>query len=489
MEEVARLSAGQLLEAYRARIVSPVEVIDALAARIDELNPVLGAFTTLCLERARAEAALAEASYRRGEVGGKLTGVPIGVKDLYDSAAVRTTYGSQMFADHVPGADAAAVRRAREAGAILIGKTQTHEFAWGITSVNALMGTSRNPWNLQRISGGSSGGSAVALAAQLVPLALGSDTGGSIRVPSCFCGTVGLKPTHGRITAAGLFPLAPSLDHPGTMARTPADAALLMQAVAGLDSADPATAGSPRAEPPPDAGEGLAGMRVGLCPDLHPVRLAPDIQDAFEAAVSAAEMLGAQLVETRLPEADRAYETFGVIQRAEALFTHTRAGLFPARRDEYGEDVRARLELATTVTLPDYLAASAERERLRAGFHRVFREVDLLLTPVSAGSPSLIGQERVSHHGEEIEFRQLVMSYTVPQDLAGLPACTVRAGFDELGIPTAIQFTGPPWSEPRVLGAAQALFEGTDEVQARWPQAQIAAEAPQFTAGTRRPRR
>ena len=465
MEELALLSARQLLEAYRERGVSPVEVVDALAARIGERDSQLGAFTTLCLERAREEAALAETSYRRGGPAGALAGVPIAVKDLFDTAAVRTTYGSPMFSDHVPREDAAAVARAREAGAILIGKTQTHEFAWGITSVNRLMGTSRNPWDPERVSGGSSGGSAVALAAHLVPLALGSDTGGSIRVPSAFCGTVGLKPSYGRISTAGIFPLARSLDHPGPMARSPADVQLLFDALTGDGRVS--TAASPA--------DGLSGARIGLCPDLHRVPLAADIQCAFDAATVAAKGLGASLIEVALPEAHCAYETFGVIQLAEALLTHVQAGLFPARQAEYGEDVRARLQLARDVTLADYLAAAAAREQLRAGFQRVFQQVDLLITPVAAGSPAPIGADRVSHLGEEIEFRELVMSYTVPQDLTGLPACAVRAGFDRLGLPTAVQLTGPPWSERRILAAAQALFDATPQLQARWPPAPLSS--------------
>ena len=262
MEEIFALSAGQLLEAYRARALSPVEVVDALAQRIERLDPALGAFTTLCLERTRDEAVAAEAAYRSGASVRPLEGVPFGVKDLFDTAGVRTTYGSPMFSDHVPEQDAETVRRVRAAGAILIGKTQTHEFAWGITSVNELMGTSHNPWATDRISGGSSGGSAVALAAGLVPLALGSDTGGSIRVPSSFCGTVGLKPTYGRVSLDGIFPLASSLDHPGPMTRNPADAALLFGVLV-----DEAPAAAPR--------DGLRGVRVGLCPDMHLTPLSP----------------------------------------------------------------------------------------------------------------------------------------------------------------------------------------------------------------------
>ena len=169
-----------------------------------------------------------------------------------------------------------------------------------------------------------------------------------------------------------------------------------------------------------------------------------------------------------MPETASVYETFGVVQRCEALSSHLKAGLFPARREEYGDDVRGRLELAETMTLADYLAGIAQRERLRAGFNRAFSEVDLLLTPVSAGSPTMIGEEQVEHLGRRIEFRELVMGYTVPQDLTGLPSCTVRSGFDALGIPVAVQFTGPAWSEWNVLSAAHALHDATPDVQAPW---------------------
>jgi aspartyl-tRNA(Asn)/glutamyl-tRNA(Gln) amidotransferase subunit A len=476
VEEIAALSALELLDAYSQRALSPVEVLEVLAARIEQLDPSLGAFTTLCLDRARMEAAGAEAEYARGEAAGALTGLPLGVKDLFDTEGVRTTYGSPMFAGHVPAADAEAVRRARAAGAILVGKTQTHEFAWGITSVNKLMGTSRNPWAPDRISGGSSGGSAVALATGMVPLAMGSDTGGSIRVPSSFCGTVGCKPSYGRIDSSGLFPLAPSLDHPGTMARTPADAALLFGVIA--DRPPHGGAVGPGMAQLRGVRADLRGVRLGLCEDLHLVPLAPEVQDAFDAAVDAAASHGAQLVEVALPEAAGAYAAFGQVQRCEALRSHTRAGLFPARRDEYGSDVLARLELATTTTLDDYLEGTIHREKLRAGFQRVFDQVDLLITPVTAGPPAPIGQERVMHLGDEIEFRELVMSYTTPQDLVGLPACAVRAGFDSLGVPTAIQLTGPAFSEQRVLAAAQALFEATAEVQNRWPDPAPTTTAP-----------
>lgn len=469
MTAISELSCRELLLGYRTGKFSPVDAVEACARRIEQARP-LGAFTTVCLERAIEEARSVERAYFNHEERRPLAGVPFAVKDLFDSADVRTTYGSPMFRDNKPHRDATAVRRARDAGAILVGKTSTHEFAWGITSVNPAMGTSRNPWAPSRVSGGSSGGSAVALASRQVPLALGSDTGGSIRVPSAFCGTVGLKPTYGRVSLAGAWPLAHSLDHPGPMAREPGDVALLLAAIAGFDPSDAASENRAVDALDGEGARGVEGIRIGICEDLHLVELDSDVRRAFTSATDTLKGLGAQLVEVKFPPAASVYSTFSVIQRSEALFTHRRAGLWPARRDEYGADVRARLELATHGGLDDYLAASADRERIRAAFARLFEETDLLLTPVAPGPPIEIGSESLVHLGKSIDFREYVMSFTVPQDLAGVPACAVRAGFDRLGIPIGMQFTGPPWGEARVLSAAQVFFQATTGLQARWPE-------------------
>jgi aspartyl-tRNA(Asn)/glutamyl-tRNA(Gln) amidotransferase subunit A len=455
------LSAAELLDGYRSGELSPLEVVEASLARIGALDADLGAVPTLCAERAREEAAECERAYRDGRPQGSLAGVPFVVKDLFDSADVPTAYGSPMFAGHTPSTDAAVVRNVRAAGAIMLGKSQTHEFAWGITSVNTLMGTSHNPWDPTRISGGSSGGSAVALAADYVPIAIGSDTGGSIRVPSGYCGTVGFKPSYGRLSTEGVWPLARSLDHPGSMARTPEDAALLLNVMEGAAA---------RAVP---LGE-LSGRTVAVCPDLQLVPLAPDVQAAFDDAVRTVDALGARVEELPLPDAAAIFPAFGVIQRAEALRTHTEAGLYPSRADEYGPDVRGRLELAEQVTLHDYLEATATRERARAAMAALFDGVDVLLTPVTACSPPPIGHDRLMHAGQESEFRDLVMPYTVPHDLLGLPACAVRAGFDELGIPVGVQFSGRRWGDLDVLAAARAFVDATPELQARWPEPTLA---------------
>ena len=454
--------------AFGARRVSPVEVVDAISARIDAIDSAVGGFTALSLERARDEARGAEAAWSRGEPRA-LEGIPFGVKDLFDTEAVRTAYGSPMFDSHVPTRDAEAVRRARAAGAVLVGKTQTHEFAWGITSVNERMGTARNPWARDRVSGGSSGGSAVVLAAGEVPLALGSDTGGSIRVPASFCGVVGLKPTYGRISAAGAWPLARSLDHPGPMARTPVDVALLLEAIAGVTPLIPLRATLRSATFAASCTAAWRGSSSGSARTSTSFRSRPTSRRCSTRRWPHSRRRVRASRRYRCRRAELSYPAFGVIQRAEALDTHRRAGLYPARRDEYGADVLGRLDAAAAVTLEDYLAAAADRERVRSGFARLFRSCDVLLTPVSAAAPLPIGDETVLHDGVELSFRDLVMSYTTPQDLVGLPACAVRAGFDALGIPVGVQFTGPPWSEALVLRAAQGLFEATDDVQGRRP--------------------
>ena len=440
------MSARELLAGYAARTLSPVEVLADLVARIEA--DTTGAFWTLCAERAGEEAGAAAAAWGRGAAR-PLEGVPFAAKDIFDSAGVRTTYGSAMFAGHVPGRDAEAVRRVRDAGAILVGKTATHEFAWGFSTINDAIGTCRNPHDPERVPGGSSGGSGAALAAGLVPLALGTDTGGSIRVPSAFCGVAGLKPTWGRVSLDGVWPLAPSLDHAGPMARTPADLELLLEALTG-GAAKPERDGSAAAGT--GAGDSLAGLLVGVCPDLHGVPLEPDVAAAHAATAEALAGVGARVVEIVFPEAERIVPALRTIQLAEALHTHRAAGLYPARREAYGADVGGRLDMATEVTLDDLLEATLAREAVRAAFARAFGEVDVLLTPVSAVAPPTIADERARP-----ALREAVLAYTAPQDLVGLPACAVPAGTDPLGLPIGMQLTAAPGGEARVLRVAAAL--------------------------------
>jgi aspartyl-tRNA(Asn)/glutamyl-tRNA(Gln) amidotransferase subunit A len=286
--DVAYLTAAELLERFARRDLSPVEVVRALVERIAALDPGLRAITTLDADGALESARAAERRHAEGRPRA-LDGVPVLVKDIFDTASVRTTYGSAMFAEHRPATDAAAVERLHAAGAVVLGKSTTHEFAWGITSASEAFGPVRNPWSPDRVPGGSSGGSGAALAAGFAPLALGSDTAGSIRIPAAFCGVVGLKPTYAAVDERGVFPLAPSLDHVGPMARTAQDAALLLGALTGEP---PAAATSDR----------LDGLRVGVCPDLDQVALGPDAERARADAARALEDLGATVAEVRAPD-------------------------------------------------------------------------------------------------------------------------------------------------------------------------------------------
>jgi aspartyl-tRNA(Asn)/glutamyl-tRNA(Gln) amidotransferase subunit A len=433
--DVSTLTAHALLDAYRDRSLSPVEVVDALAGRIADLDASLGAFQALCIDRAREEARRAEAAWRRGEPSAPLCGIPLAVKDIFDSAGVETACGAAMLAGRVPEADAEAVRRARAAGAILIGKTTTHPFAWGLT----MDGRTRNPYELARTPGGSSGGSAVALAAGMAPLALGSDTGGSIRLPAAYCGLVGIKPTFGRVPLAGCWPLCPTLDHAGPMARTVADCELLLAAICDWT---------------PDA-VALDGLAVGVPDDLG-VPLAREVDGAIRAATEALAEAGARVEAVALPDWRRFDDAFGSIFLAEAYATHVRSGLWPDRRSEYAPSVARRVERAEGVALPEYLEASAEREALRVEMDALFERVDLLLTPVSAAPAPHAADERFEHAGRQVALRDVVIPLTCPQNLLGLPACAVPGGTDRNGVPVGVQLTGPRGCEARVFAAARA---------------------------------
>jgi aspartyl-tRNA(Asn)/glutamyl-tRNA(Gln) amidotransferase subunit A len=468
VDDLVTLSASDLLAGYAARRLSPVEVVDAHAARIEEVEPQLRAFVTLTLDEAREEARRSERAWATADARA-LEGVPFAAKDLFDTAGVRATYGSRMFVDHVPRADAEAVRLTREAGAILLGKTSTHEFAWGVTSYNAAFESGRNPWDLGRVTGGSSGGSGAALAAHLATLALGSDTGGSIRIPAAFCGVTGLKPTFARVGAAGVFPLAPSLDTVGPLARTPDDVALLLSVLA-REQVTPSVPERP--------------LRVAVSADLVPLRPTPGIDAALASARAVLAGLGCELVDEPFPEAADVLPAFLPIQGAEALAVHGAAGLWPERRSGYGDDVRGRLEAAEAVTLDAYREATLAREGIRAGFVRMFRRSDVLLTPVSALPPVHWGSDAAAHLGRPILFREAVLPFTTPQNLAGLPSCVVRAGFDEFGLPVGVQLTTRAGHEELLLGLARRFHAATPDVQRRRPQLPGSQRASAETAST-----
>ena len=455
--ELWQLSVTELTDAYKHGKVSPLEVIEMSLRRIERLDPAIGGFREVFHERAINEARERSDELARGEWAGPLHGVPVAIKELFDVEGAVGCYGSTILLDRIAPSDAAAVARWREAGAIVIGVTRSHEFGWGITTQHAELGSTLNPWNTDRVPGGSSGGSAAALAVGMVALALGSDTGGSIRIPACFCGIAGIKPTYGRVAKRGAVSLAPSLDHPGPLARTVPDLAIGLAAMAGFDASDPSTL--PIQPPSQSVTPSLAGVRVGLVADLHPRALREDHQARFDAATEAMSDAGARLIDLSFPGAEEIRPTFATIQMAEAHHVHSSVmGIFPRRASEYGADVRGRLEMSADITLADYLSALEAKRALRHRFARLFDEVDVMMTPITAGGPSTTSEPDVSFDGTgEAPFRDVVMDYTVAQDLFGLPVCAVPNGLDGDGLPLGLQLTGPTLSENAVMDAAAGI--------------------------------
>ncbi|MBZ7924806.1 amidase [Ensifer adhaerens] len=445
------LTIASILANFRSGTMSPVEVLENSVARIDSLNSRINALTALCIERARQEAKASEKRYRRGDAL-PLDGIPFVAKDLLDTANVETTYGSVLYRGHVPREDAEAVGRLRNAGAILVGKSATHEFGWGLTTTSALHGPTRNPWDLTRVPGGSSGGSAAALAVDLVPLALGSDTGGSIRIPSAFCGTAGIKPTRNRVPMEGAFALASSLDHVGPMARTAEDLSLAMAVLDGTYGS-----GVREQEVNPKI---LNGLRILVIDDLHPVALTEDISRVFAEACGALSQHGARIIDKRWSDTERP-DPYGILAptlNAEARLRHEVVlGHYPQRAAEYSPDVCKRIELAAQYGLREYIEAAQRRAAFTAQFVSVFAEGDVLLSPVSAVSAVKIGTDTVIHDGKSVELRSAIMGYIAPQSLSGLPAAVIRAGFDRHEMPVGIQLTMAAGSDHRLIEIAAAL--------------------------------
>ncbi|MEE9273710.1 MAG: amidase [bacterium] len=466
-DELHRLTLWDLSRNIRSRALSPVEAAEGCLARIEEVGPKLNAFITVCAEDALAAARAAEAEIAAGRWRGPLHGVPFAAKDIFDTAGVRTTQGSSFFRDNVPAEDAASIRRLKEAGAILIGKANTHEFAAGSTTKNPHWGACRNPWDLSRVPGGSSGGSGAAVAAALVPAATGTDTGGSIRGPAAMCGVVGLKPTYGRVSLSGIFPNAPSLDHAGPLARTARDCGLLLQGMAGHEPDDPTSADVPVPDFCAEIEEGVRGMRLGLCPDLEFIEIDGAVRGAFEEAVEVLRGLGARTETHRFPLAANLQAARQEIADAELRAVHRER--FAAHPEDFGEDLRERLERAGGATLDGYIRALREREIIRRAMEDLFAEADAVLLPGFPCAAAPVESTVATVNGKEKPFMGLGRALTGPHNLTGFPALSVPTGLSPEGLPLAMQIVGPPWEEGRILRIAHAYEEATPEIRSLRP--------------------
>jgi len=445
MRAVEPLTVAPLVEiarSLRQRRVSPLELVDAYSRRIEQASG-LHAFITRPGERARQEARRAEGRLARGEAGA-LLGVPIAVKDLFATRAIRTTAGSRILKDWVPSRDAAAVARLRAAGAIIFGKTNLHEFAYGVSNANPWWGVARNPHDPTRSPGGSSGGSAIAVVAGLCAGALGSDTGGSIRIPAALCGCVGLKPTFGAIPMEGAIPLGWSLDHVGPLARTVGDAGLLLDVLTGMDAGRRARRASTR------------GLRVGLLKGPLVQKVQPRISQQVDAASAALRRRGLRVREVTVAEMEWTVATQLVTLRAEASAVHSR--WLRSRPRAYGADVRTRLQLGALVGGADYVLAQRMRGRLRAAISRVFQEVDVLLLPTTPITAPVVGDRTVRWRAGDEPVDGALVRLTAPFNLTGLPALSVPFG-QAGGLPVGVQVVGPWMNEARVLAVGRLLEE------------------------------
>jgi aspartyl-tRNA(Asn)/glutamyl-tRNA(Gln) amidotransferase subunit A len=465
--ELAFLPLVELAEQLRRGAVSPVEVTRAYLERIGALEPTLRAFITVTGEQALAEAAAAEREIGAGQYRGPLHGVPLAIKDLFYTAGVRTTAGSKILADFVPAEDAACVARLRAAGALSLGKTNLEEFAYGATSINPHYGACRNPWDPERIAGGSSGGSAAAVAAGLCSAALGTDSGGSIRQPSALCGLVGLKPTYGRVSRHGVVPLSWSQDHVGPMARTVRDAAVLLQALAGHDPRDPASSPAPVPDYLAGLEDGVRGLRVGLPRDFFFTRVDSEVADAVRGAARALEGLGAQVEEVPLPHATQIWTAGAAILYAEATAYHE--AWLRSRPEDYGPLVRARLRVGAAILGADYLKAQRARALLVAEADRLFDRLDVLLTPTTPIAAPRQDESVVRWpDGTEEDVRGATLRFTRPFNLLGFPAASVPCGFTAGGLPLGLQIVARPFAEALVLRVAGA-YEAAHGWGARRP--------------------
>jgi len=442
IEAMTSASLVEIARALRQRKVAPLELVDAYSRRIEQASS-LHAFITPPGERARQDARRAGRRLAQGE-SGALLGVPIAVKDLFATRGVRTTAGSRILKDWVPSRDATVVARLRAAGAIIFGKTNLHEFAYGVSNANPWWGIARNPRDPSRSPGGSSGGSAIAVVAGLCAGALGSDTGGSIRVPASLCGCVGLKPTFGAIPLEGTFPLGWSLDHAGPLARTVADAGVLLDVLTGLDAGRRARRASTR------------GLRVGVLKGPIVRKVQPRVSHQVEAAAAALRRRGLRVREVTVSEMEWTIAIQLVTLRAEASAVHHR--WIRTRPRAYGADVRIRLQLGALVAGADYVLAQRMRGRLRAALERIFRDVDVLLLPTTPISAPVIGDRTVRWRGGEEPVDGALVRLTAPFNLTGLPALSVPFGHAG-GLPVGVQVVGPWMGEVRVLAVGRLLEE------------------------------
>jgi len=467
--ELLTLSIAELATKIRARQVSPVELTEAALAQAERLQPSLDSFITILHDTARQQAREQEAALMRGEYRGPLHGIPIGIKDNIATAGIRTTVGSKVLAHHVPTEDAEVVRRCKAAGAIILGKENLEEFAAGPTSNNPHYGAVHNPWKLDCVPGGSSGGSGANVAACVTFASLGTDLGGSVRLPGTFCGVVGLKQTFGRVSQRGLLVTSFNGDHIGPLTRSVRDSALMLQAIAGYDPLEPSTVPVPVADYTAQLGQAVRGLKMGMPTNHYFELLDPEVERSVHQAIAALEGLGVELREVSLPMMQYV-GALRIAGMADSVVTHE--PFLAKGRQDYGPDVLYRTLAGQFVLARDYSKAMKVQRLIKEEHARVLQEVDVLVTPTAPVPAPPIGAQTVNLGGTAHRVRGpgsgVISKNTSPSNATGLPAITVPCGFTAAGLPIGLQLIGRPFEEALLLQVAHA-YEAVSPARGRHP--------------------
>lgn len=450
------LSITDAAKRIQNRELSPVELVQSVLDRIDEVEQRLNAFVVTTGEQALEAAQQAEKEIADGGYRGPLHGIPVGIKDLYDVAGVPTTSSSDVRSDYLPTEDAESVSMLRAAGAVIVGKTHTHEFAYGVTTPKT-----RNPWNTDHVPGGSSGGSGAAVASGEALMAMGSDTGGSIRIPASVCGTVGLKPTYGRISRSGVTSLCWSLDHVGPLTRNVRDAGLVLNALAGFDARDPATVKEPIPDYTAGIDKGLAGLTLGVPTNYFFDDIDPEVESTVRQAISVLEAQGARLREVEIPYAQQMMAVEFGLCVPEASAYHQ--SMLRERSEHYTDDVRVLLEAGEVVLATQYIKALRVRTLVKQAFQRAFDGLDAIVCPTLPATAAKVDQPAFSFpSGVQKSVIDAYVGHSAPANVTGLPALSVPCGFDSTGLPVGLQIIGRPFDEAGVLRVGQAYESATD---------------------------
>ncbi len=466
VSELLELSLTDAARLVADKHVSPVELVDACLERIAAVDERLRAFISVYSEQARSVAQAAETMASAGHLLGPLHGVPIALKDNIALRGLTTTAGSRVLADWVPQNDATVAARLKAAGAVIIGKTNMHEFAWGGTTDNPHYGTCRNAWNDERFPAGSSGGSGVAVATRAAYGAIGTDTGGSIRLPSAVNGIVGIRPTIGRVSNYGVIPLAWSMDTVGPMTRTTRDCALMFNTIAGYDFHDPACAREPVVDYLADIDLGVEHLRIGVVPEYFFTHLQPAVARAVTDALSLFRQLGAVIRDVRIASIAGNISAQLTVESCEPSAYHQR----PLREqpDSYGADVRALLEIGELLPATQYIAAQRYRTLLREEFLHAFKSVDVFICPTLPFTATPVKATSVVIEDTPEDMLSAIMQFTGVPSLTGMPALNVPCGFDDDGLPIGMQIIGRPFDEA-LLFRVGAAFQAVTDYHARKP--------------------